>query len=70
MNEAIWDSETGHQLAYVKDRQDVFRAADHKQIGTYRDGPFTTRTESWSATSAASITIPAPGRCPKRSKPC
>ena len=38
MIEDIWDSQTGHQLAYVKDRQDVFRCGDGKQVGTFRDG--------------------------------
>ena len=38
MIESIWDSQTGHELAQVKDQRDVFRTGDGKHIGTYRDG--------------------------------
>jgi hypothetical protein len=38
MIEAIWDGQTGHQLAWVKDQQDVVRLSDEKLVGTYRNG--------------------------------
>ena len=38
MIEAIWDSQTGHQLAYVRDQQDVFRCSDNKHVGNFRNG--------------------------------